>query len=91
MRADSIVLAAAVLGAVRAKLAGRTMLTAVGAHEARLADAHAIDGVTGAVVLAAASEGALRPVEERHAGPGARLPVPARLALALARPRVTHD
>lgn len=91
MRADSIVLAAAVLRAVGAKLAGRTMLTAVGAHEARFADARAINGVTGAVVLAAASEGALRAVEERHAGPRARLSVPAWLALALAGPRVTHD
>lgn len=91
MRADPIVLTAAVLGAVGAKLASRTMLTAVGAHEARLADARAIDRVAGAVVLAAASEGALRAIEERHAGPGASLPVPARLALALARPRVTHE
>lgn len=55
MRADPIVLTATVLGAVGAKLAGRTMLTAVGAHEAWLADARAIDGVAGAVVLTAAS------------------------------------
>lgn len=91
MRTDSIVLAAAVLGAVGSKLAWGTTLTTVGANEAWFTDARAIDRVAGAIIFAAAGEGALWPIEERHAWPGAGLPIPAWLALAVTGPRVAHD
>lgn len=91
MRAYATILTAAILRAVSAKLANRTLLTAIEPSVAGLADACSIHWVTRSLILAAARQPTLGPIKKWWAGPRASVAIPASLALALPSPRVAHD